>query len=81
MALTTRLNANSWPRRWQIFRASAIQLADMITEMMRPDLTLAAAVRLDQLPANRENRQCKLYLRLKCWHGTDATLQIFGGMD
>jgi acyl-CoA dehydrogenase len=64
------------------FQGVSFQLADMITEIDAADyLTLAAAWRLDQnLDANREISQAKLYASEMLARVTDRAIQIFGGM-
>jgi acyl-CoA dehydrogenase len=64
------------------FQGVSFQLADMITEIDAADyLTLAAAWRLDQnLEANREISQAKLYASEMLARVTDRAIQIFGGM-
>lgn len=64
------------------FQGVAFQLADSITEIDAADLlTLAAAWRLDQnLPANREIAQAKLYASEMLARVTDRAIQIHGGM-
>jgi acyl-CoA dehydrogenase len=64
------------------FQGVSFQLADMITEIEAADyLTLAAAWRLDQnLEANREISQAKLYASEMLARVTDSAIQIFGGM-
>jgi acyl-CoA dehydrogenase len=64
------------------FQGVSFQLADMITEIDAADyLTLAAAWRLDQnLEANREISQAKLYASEMLARVTDSAIQIFGGM-
>jgi acyl-CoA dehydrogenase len=64
------------------FQGVSFKLADMITEIDAADwLTLAAAWRLDQdLDANREIAQAKLYASEMLARVTDEALQIHGGM-
>ena len=64
------------------FQGVSFQLADMVTEIDAADyLTLAAAWRLDQdLDANREISQAKLYASEMLARVTDKAIQIFGGM-
>ena len=64
------------------FQGVSFQLADMVTEIDAADfLTLAAAWRLDQnLEANREISQAKLYASEMLARVTDRAIQIFGGM-
>jgi acyl-CoA dehydrogenase len=64
------------------FQGVSFQLADMVTEIDAADyLTLAAAWRLDQnLDANREISQAKLYASEMLARVTDRAIQIFGGM-
>jgi acyl-CoA dehydrogenase len=64
------------------FQGVSFQLADMITEIDAADyLTLAAAWRLDQnLDANREISQAKLFSSEMLARVTDRAIQIFGGM-
>ena len=64
------------------FQGVAFQLADMVTEIDAADyLTLAAAWRLDQeLPADREIAQAKLYASEMLGRVSDGALQVFGGM-
>jgi acyl-CoA dehydrogenase len=64
------------------FQGISFKLADMITEIDAADwLNLAAAWRLDQnLPANREISQAKLYASEMLARVTDQALQIHGGM-
>ncbi|HSS95116.1 MAG TPA: acyl-CoA dehydrogenase family protein [Candidatus Dormibacteraeota bacterium] len=64
------------------FQGVSFQLADMATEIDAADyLTLAAAWRLDQnLGANREISQAKLYASEMLARVTDRAIQIFGGM-
>jgi acyl-CoA dehydrogenase len=64
------------------FQGVSFKIADMITEIDAADwLTLAAAWRLDQnLPANREISQAKLYASEMLARVTDQALQIHGGM-
>jgi acyl-CoA dehydrogenase len=64
------------------FQGVSFQLADMVTEIDAADyLALAAAWRLDQnLDANREISQAKLYASEMLARVTDKAIQIFGGM-
>jgi acyl-CoA dehydrogenase len=64
------------------FQGVSFQLADMVTEIDAADyLTLAAAWRLDQnLRADREIAQAKLYASEMVARVTDRAIQIFGGM-
>jgi len=64
------------------FQGVSFKLADMITEIDAADwLTLAAAWRLDQnLDANRQIAQAKLYASEMLARVTDEALQIHGGM-
>ena len=64
------------------FQGVSFQLADMITEIDAADyLTLAAAWCLDQnMDANREISQAKLYASEMLARVTDKAIQIFGGM-
>jgi acyl-CoA dehydrogenase len=64
------------------FQGISFQLADMITDIDAADfLTLAAAWRLDQnLPANREISQAKLFASEMLSRVADQALQIHGGM-
>ncbi len=64
------------------FQGVGFQLADSITEIDAADyLTLAAAWRLDQnLPANREIAQAKLYASEMLARVTDRAIQVHGGM-
>ena len=64
------------------FQGVSFQLADMVTEIDAADyLTLAAAWRLDQnLDANREISQAKLFASEMLARVTDKAIQIFGGM-
>jgi acyl-CoA dehydrogenase len=64
------------------FQGVSFQLADMITEIDAADyLTLAAAWCLDQnMEANREISQAKLYASEMLARVTDKAIQIFGGM-
>ena len=64
------------------FQGVSFKLADMITEIDAADwLTLAAAWRLDQeLEANRQIAQAKLYASEMLARVTDEAVQIFGGM-
>ena len=64
------------------FQGVSFQLADMVTEIDAADyLTLAAAWRIDQnLEANREISQAKLYASEMLARVTDRAIQIFGGM-
>ena len=64
------------------FQGVGFQLADSATEIDAADyLTLAAAWRLDQnLPANREIAQAKLYASEMLARVTDRAIQVHGGM-
>ena len=64
------------------FQGVSFQLADMVTEIDAADfLTLAAAWRLEQnLEANSEISQAKLYASEMLARVTDRAIQIFGGM-
>jgi acyl-CoA dehydrogenase len=64
------------------FQGVSFQIADMITEIDAADyLTLAAAWCLDQnMDANREISQAKLYASEMLARVTDRAIQIFGGM-
>src|ERR1700674_4601404 len=64
------------------FQGVSFQIADMITEIDAADyLTLAAAWCLDQnMDANREISQAKLYASEMLARVTDKAIQIFGGM-
>jgi acyl-CoA dehydrogenase len=64
------------------FQGVSFPLADMVTEIDAADyLTLAAAWRLDQqLPADRQIAQAKLYASEMLARVADRALQIFGGM-
>ena len=64
------------------FQGVSFKLADMITNIDAADwLTLSSAWRLDQnLPANREIAQAKLFASEMLAKVTDETIQIYGGM-
>jgi acyl-CoA dehydrogenase len=64
------------------FQGVSFPLADMVTEIDAADyLTLSAAWRLDQqLPADRQIAQAKLYASEMLARVSDRALQIFGGM-
>ena len=64
------------------FQGISFKLADMITGIDAADwLTLAAAWRLDQeLDANRQIAEAKLYASEMLARVTDEAIQIFGGM-
>ena len=64
------------------FQGVSFKLADMITKIDSADfLTLSSAWRLDQnLPANREVAQAKMYASEMLAEVTDETIQIYGGM-
>ena len=64
------------------FQGVSFKLADMITKIDAADfLTLSSAWRLDQnLPANREVAQAKMYASEMLAEVTDETIQIYGGM-
>ena len=76
-------SASSSASRSASSRASAFQIADMITEIDAADwLTLAVGLAAGPggLPANREIASAKLYATEMLARVTDQTLQIFGGM-
>ena len=64
------------------FQGVSFKLADMITKIDAADyLTLSSAWRLDNnLPANREIAQAKLFSSEMLAEVTDQTIQIYGGM-
>jgi len=64
------------------FQGVSFKLADMITKIDAADfLTLNSAWRLDNnLSANREVAQAKLYASEMLAEVTDQTIQIYGGM-
>ena len=64
------------------FQGVSFKLADMITKIDAADfLTLSSAWRLDQqLPANREVAQAKMFASEMLAEVTDETIQIYGGM-
>ncbi len=64
------------------FQGVSFKLADMVTAVDAADLlTLAAAWRLDQnLPANREIAEAKLFASEMLARVTDEAIQVHGGM-
>jgi acyl-CoA dehydrogenase len=82
LALSHAADRRQFGRQIGKFQGVSFQLADMVTEIDAADyLTLAAAWRVDQnLDANREISQAKLYASEMLARVTDRAIQIFGGM-
>ena len=82
LALDWAANREQFGQTIGRFQGVSFKLADMVTEIDAADfLTLAAAWRLDQeLEANRQIAEAKLYASEMLARVTDECLQIHGGM-